>query len=154
MTTLVSRHLPPNPAEAAIAKSASLELARHAKQHRPLMLRVRESGLEQTIELPAGAVALLLEVLGAMAEGRGVTVIPENAELTTVEAAEMLNVSRTFLIKLLDEQAIPHHKVGSHRRIRMEDLMRYKQKNASDRSAILDELVQEAQEEDMGYRKQ
>ena len=69
----------------------------------PLKLRVRDSGQEQPIELPAGAVDLLMHVLEAMAAGQGVTLIPESAELTTVQAADVLNVSRPFLIKLLDQ---------------------------------------------------
>jgi excisionase family DNA binding protein len=75
-------------------------------------LRVTEAGQEKPIELPAGAVALLMDVLEIMATGRGITLIPQNAELTTVEAASILNVSRPFLIKLLDDKAIPHRLVG------------------------------------------
>jgi excisionase family DNA binding protein len=112
-----------------------------------------ESKGEQPIELPAGAVALLMDILEAMAAGRGVTIIPENAELTTVEAADVLNVSRPFIIKLLDEGAIPHRKVGKHRRIRMDDVMNYKAKIDAEREAALDQLVAEAQEHDMGYRR-
>jgi len=77
--------------------------------------------------------------------------IPENAELTTVQAAEILNVSRPFLIKLLEENAIPHRKVGKHRRIRMEDVMTYKARIEREREAVLDQLVSEAQAQDMGY---
>jgi excisionase family DNA binding protein len=86
-----------------------------------------------------------------MAAGRGVTIIPENAELTTVQAAEVLNVSRPFLIKLLEEEKIPYRKVGKHRRIRMEDVMAYKSAIDQEREAVLDQLVAEAQEQDMGY---
>ncbi|WP_237685064.1 excisionase family DNA-binding protein [Szabonella alba] len=57
---------------------------------------------------------------------RGVTIIPENAELSTVQAAEVLNVSRPFLIKLLEDSAIPHRRVGKHRRVCTEDVMSYK----------------------------
>jgi excisionase family DNA binding protein len=153
MTGLAYRHPPLTAADAAIAKAASKELAHFARTKRPLKLRVREAGQDHPIELPAGAVALLLDVLGAMASGRGVTLIPENAELTTVEAAEILNVSRPFLIKLLEEGAIPHRKVGRHRRIRIEDLMDYKRRDDKAREAVLDELVREAQEQDLGYRK-
>lgn len=83
--------------------------------------------------------------------GRGVTIIPENAELTTFEAADVLKVSRPYLIKLLEEGAIPYRKVGKHRRIRMEDVMAYKARDDRERDAVLDQLVSEAQEQDMGY---
>jgi excisionase family DNA binding protein len=86
-----------------------------------------------------------------MAAGRGVTIIPENAELTTVQAAAILNVSRPFLVRLLDNGGIPHRKVGKHRRIRMEDVMAYKTRIDHEREAVLDQLVAEAQEHDMGY---
>jgi excisionase family DNA binding protein len=92
-----------------------------------------------------------MDILEAMAAGRGVTLIPETAELTTVQAAEILSVSRPFLIKLLEESAIPHRKVGKHRRIRMEDVMAYKAGIDREREAVLDQLVSEAQAQGMGY---
>jgi excisionase family DNA binding protein len=92
-----------------------------------------------------------MDILEAMAAGRGITLLPENAELTTVEAAEVLNVSRPFLIKLLDDQAIPHRKVGKHRRIRMEDVMAYKANIDREREGVLDRLAHDAQEQGMGY---
>ncbi|MBV9388439.1 MAG: helix-turn-helix domain-containing protein [Chroococcidiopsidaceae cyanobacterium CP_BM_ER_R8_30] len=76
------------------------------------------------------------------------------AELSTIEAASVLNVSRPFLIKLLEQGQIPCRKVGKHRRIRMEDLMTYKATIDTEREAILDQLVAEAQAEDMGYVRQ
>jgi excisionase family DNA binding protein len=88
-----------------------------------------------------------------MAAGRGVSLIPENAELTTVQAAAVLNVSRPFLIKLLTERALPFRKVGKHRRIRMEDVMAYKNQIDREREAVLDELAAEAQKNDMGYAR-
>jgi excisionase family DNA binding protein len=82
---------------------------------------------------------------------RGVTIIPENAELSTVQAADILKVSRPYLIKLLDDQVIPHRKVGTHRRIKMIDVMNYKNAIDAERESILDQLVAEAQEQKMGY---
>ena len=151
MTMFAHRQLPPSAQDAAIARVSGQLLSRYARQKRPLTLRVTDSEQERPLELPAGAVALLMDILEAMAAGRGVTLMPENAELTTVQAAEVLNVSRPFLIKLLDEGAIPHRKVGKHRRIRMEDVMAYKAAIDGDREAVLDQLVAEAQEQDMGY---
>lgn len=151
MTTLAHRQLPPSAQDAVIARVSGQLLSRYVRQKRPLTLRVTDADQERPIELPAGAVALLMGILEAMAAGRGVTLMPENTELTTVQAAEMLNVSRPFLIKLLDEGMIPHRKVGKHRRIRMEDVMAYKAAIDREREAVLDQLVSEAQEQDMGY---
>jgi len=116
-----------------------------------LTLKVREAGKDQLLELPSGAVALLMEILEAMAAGRGLTLIPENAELTSVQAAEVLNVSRPFLVKLLEDNVLPHRKVGKHRRVHMEDVMAYRAKIDRDREAVLDQLAREAQEQQMGY---
>ena len=152
MNTTTHRQLPPSPRDAAIARSSRQILSHYARMQRPLRLRVRDRGQEEPIELPAGAVRLLMHVLEAMAAGRGVTLIPESAELTTVQAAEVLNVSRPFLIKLLDENAIPHRKVGKHRRVRMEDVMAYKEAIDREREQVLDQLTREAQEQGLGYR--
>ena len=153
MNMMAHRQLPPSAQEAAIARASGQLLSRYARSKVPLKLRVTDSEQVEPIELPAGAVALLIDILEAMAAGQGVTIIPENAELTTVQAADVLNVSRPFLIKILDEQKIPHRKVGKHRRIRMEDVMTYKASIDAERESVLDQLAAEAQEQDMGYGK-
>lgn len=152
MSALVHRQ-PPSARDVALARLSEQYLAPYAERDRPLAVRLLEAEPDRSVELPASAVALLVEILRAMADGRGVTIIPENAELTTVQAAEILNVSRPFLIKLLEEGNIPYRKVGKHRRIRMEDVIGYKQRIDREREAILDELVADAQENDMGYSK-
>lgn len=134
-----------------MARVSGQRLSQYRGRNRPLSIRVIDAEQEQPLELPAGAVALLMEILEAMAAGRGVSIIPENAELTTVQAAAILNVSRPFLIKLLVEGALPYRKVGKHRRILMEDVMAYKDRIDRAREAILDQLSAEAQETDMGY---
>lgn len=153
MTLLAHRQLPPSAQDAAMARVSGQVLSRYVRRKRPLTLRVREEGQEKPLELPAGAVAMLMEILEAMAAGRGVTLMPENAELTTVQAADVLNVSRPFLIKLLDENELPHRKVGKHRRIRVEDVMAYKSRIDREREAVLDQLAREAQEAGMGYER-
>ena len=145
MTALAHRQPPPSVQEAALARSSGQSLARLIKKNRPLKLKVTNADQEQPIELPPGAALLLMDILEAMAAGRGITLIPENAELTTVQAADVLNVSRPFLIKLLEEKALPCRKVGAHRRIRMEDVIAYKARIDADREAVLDQLVAEAQ---------
>jgi excisionase family DNA binding protein len=145
------RQLSPDARESHLARTSRKLLARYAREDQSLTLRVLDAEQEQSIELPPGAVALLLDILGAMAAGQGITLIPENAELTTVQAAGVLNVSRPFLIGLLEEGQIPHRKVGKHRRIRMEDVMAYKQAIDQQREAVLDQLAEQAQEQAMGY---
>jgi len=135
-----------------MARISGQRLSRYRGQSRPLSSRLIDKDQDQQpLELPAGAVALLMDILEAMAAGRGVAIIPENAELTTVQAAAILNVSRPYLIKLLAEGKLPHRKVGKHRRILMEDVMTYKHRIDKDREAVLDQLVADAQENDMGY---
>lgn len=147
------RQLPPSAAEVEAARTAGRRLARYAHRN-ALTVRVVDADQEEPIELPAGAVAMLMDVLEAMAAGRGVTLIPENAELTTVQAAALLNVSRPYLIKLLESGALPHRKVGKHRRILMEDAMDYKRRIDQERSEVLDALVADAQALRMGYEEE
>lgn len=104
-----------------------------------------------TVELPVFALRLLDEILGELAMGNAVKVVPIHAELTTQEAADLLNVSRPHLVKLLDESAIPHTKVGRHRRVKFSDLMAYKQRRDAESRQAMDELAAQAQELGMGY---
>jgi len=149
MSFITHRQLPPSEHDAAIARISSQLLSRYAQANESLEVKIANS--ESSIKLPCAAVALLMEILNAMAAGQGVTIMPENAELTTVQAAEVLNVSRPFLIKLLEENKIPYRKVGSHRRILMGDIMRYKAQNIRQREAVLEQLVEDAQKHNMGY---
>ena len=145
------RQLPPTERESIIARTSRQLLSRHAREDEPLTLRVIDDEHDEPIELPAGAVTLLMDILDAMASGQGVTLVPENAELTTMQAADILNISRPFLIKLLEAGQIPYRKVGKHRRIRMEDVLNYKRAIDQRREAVLDQLVADAQEQNMGY---
>jgi excisionase family DNA binding protein len=145
------RQSPPTAQEAALARVSGQRLSRFRNRSRPLSIRIVDAEQEQPLELPAGAVTLLMDILEAMAAGRGVSIIPENAELTTVQAAAILNVSRPYLIKLLTEGSLPHRKVGKHRRILMEDVMNYKNRIDHEREVVLDQLAAEAQENNMGY---
>ncbi len=145
------RQLPPSEREAILARTSKQLLSRYAREDQSLTVQVMDADHDEPIESPAGVVILLTDILGAMASGQGITLISEDAELTTVQAADILHVSRPFLIKLLDEGKIPYRKVGKHRRIRGEDVMNYKRAIDQQREAVLDQLVAEAQEQDMGY---
>jgi len=129
-----------------IAHESSMVLARHLQQGEHLKLCVADGKQEEVIVLPAPVVALLMGILRMTAKGLGVALTPLHSELTTGQAADLLHVSRPYLVKLLEAGDIPYYKVGKHRRIRREDLMTYKNAIDRRREAILDELVAESQE--------
>lgn len=137
----------PSVSEVGLAKASSRRLAPFLNKN----LKVRIVETDEQIELPAGAVRLLVDLLSAMAEGNAVTLIPIHAELTTQQAADLLNVSRPFLIRELESGVIPFRKVGTHRRVLFSDLMEYKHDIDKKRHEVLDKLAEQAQELDMGY---
>ena len=102
------------------------------------------------IDLPRSLALLVVDLLAHIARGEMVTFVPYGAALTTQQAADVLNVSRPFLIKLLEEEEIPFHKVGSHRRISMMALMQYKNDRDKTRAQALNELQRLGQEYDAG----
>ncbi|AFJ57883.1 MAG: DNA-binding protein [Pseudomonadales bacterium RIFCSPLOWO2_12_60_38] len=101
--------------------------------------------------LPTSALRLLVDILGELALGNAVKVVPVHAELTSQEAADLLNVSRPHLVKMLEEGAIPFTKTGRHRRVRFSDLMAFKQRRDEQSQEAMEALVQQAQELGMGY---
>ncbi|OXI85306.1 DNA-binding protein [Burkholderia sp. AU31652] len=103
------------------------------------------------VELPTSALRLLVDILEELADGNAVKVVPVHAELTTQEAADLLNVSRPHLIKLLESNALPYHRTGKHRRVRFSDLMHYKAERDQASADAMDELSRQAQELRMGY---
>ena len=98
------------------------------------------------LELPPKVLKFMARTLGAMAEGKTILLVPDGRELSTVEAANLLNVSRPFLTKLLKDGLIPHTIVGSHRRVKYDDLMRYKKKMRSEQNKAMQALIDQAQE--------
>jgi excisionase family DNA binding protein len=137
----------PSEDEANIAKETSRLLAARMKESEPLRLRILDDPSPAgTFGLPASALRLLVRILEEMARGNAVTLIPVHAELTTQEAADMLNISRPTLIQLLDEGKIEFRRVGTHRRVRFEALIEYKRKADAERRAVLDQLAAYDQE--------
>lgn len=141
----------PTKADSALAKESSEKLAAHLGDSKGVRLEMKTGGKSEELVLPPSALRLLVRVLAELGEGNAVTLTPLRAELTTQQAADLLNVSRPHLVKLLDEGAIPSRKVGSHRRVQLVDLLTYKREFLAKREAALAELQALSQELDMGY---
>lgn len=112
---------------------------------------VCDEGQREVLALPTTSLGLLEDILGELALGNAVKVVAIHAKLTTQEAANLLNVSRPYLVKLLDSGAIPHTRTARRRRIKFSDLMLYKERRDQASYAALDELTAQAQELGMGY---
>ena len=106
-----------------------------------------DDGAVQNLVLLPAVTSSLLDVLRLVSSGRGFRMIPVDSELTTQQAADLLNVSRPYLVKLLDEGEIPHVKTGRLRRVRAQDLFAYKEKRDETRSKALSELARMDYEE-------
>jgi excisionase family DNA binding protein len=141
----------PTDADSALAKDSSRQLAAYLEKADRLRLEVKTDTTSEELLLPTPALRLLLRVLTEMGQGNAVTLTPLRAELTSQQAADLLNVSRPHLVKLLDEGAIPSRKVGTHRRVLLEDLLAYKRDFQARRQASLEELAALSQDLDMGY---
>jgi excisionase family DNA binding protein len=145
MTTFESAT--PTRSDTALARESSRRLARYARRN----LRLKTPKAGETVVLPAPAVRLLVNMLSEMGSGNTVTVNAVHAEMTTQEAADLLGVSRPFLVKQTREGRIPCRKVGTHRRILRRDLLTYKRRIEGRRLKALDQLAAQAQKLDMGY---
>ena len=99
------------------------------------------------ITLPESVVQVLRQAIGFMHQGRGVSISPLHRNLTTQMAADLLGVSRPFVVELLNRKEIPFHLVGTHRRIYLEDLLRYQDRRDKGRREILNQMAREAMED-------
>lgn len=142
----------PTPEASEQAQVALRALAKIKAKKTARTFQIRpEGGADVSVTVPREAFALFLEVLGQMANGNAVTIVPVHAELTTQEAAELLNVSRPHLVELLESGKIPFRRVGTHRRIRASDLVTYQKQDEVERQDALDALAHEAQKLGLGY---
>ena len=153
MPLSLSEPFQPSDAEVTLAREASRMLAKLAGRNRTVRIEATETeaGGTESFELPPAAVILLADMLAQIAAGNAVSVVPVHAELTTQQAADMLNISRPFLVSLLERGDLSFHKVGTHRRVRYRDLVAYKRQKQEARHRALDELVHQAQELGLGY---
>jgi len=147
--TAYPQKLPDNESS-SLARTSAEELSR-LLGNIPDAERARVSLDGNDLILPRQALALLRDILVEMAQGNAVTIVPTHAELTTQEAANILNVSRPHLVKLLESGEISFTKAGTHRRVRYQELMSYKETRMKESIDALAELSAQAQELDMGY---
>lgn len=143
----------PTETEIAQAREASRQLARllpkaegDAATPAPALRLVTDDNRHEMIAIPPGALRLLVDMLTQLGQGRAVTVLPQRAELTTQDVADYLNVSRPYVVKLIEEDKLPARKVGTRRRVAFEDLVRFDEQQRAQRRAALDELARIDQE--------
>ncbi|MCG7537946.1 MULTISPECIES: excisionase family DNA-binding protein [Pseudoalteromonas] len=143
----------PSAEEVALAKLCSQELSAVLEANGEVqeLSVVGKDGESHQLKLPASAVQLMIEVLTQLGQGNSVNITPIHAELTTQEAADMLNMSRPTLIKILDQGDIPYTRTGNRRKIEFAQVMKYKQDIEAKRLAALDELTDLDQELGLGY---
>jgi excisionase family DNA binding protein len=127
------------------------ETAEEIDREESNVVSIQLKGSGTVITIPKKAVQLLFRILANMAEGKAISLIPSDSEVSTQQAADMLRVSRPHVVKLLEQGAIPFRKVGSHRRILLEDLIKYDNDLREEREKGLGLLAKQAQELNLGY---
>jgi excisionase family DNA binding protein len=152
MATVSERTITATEADKQMATESSRILEPLAARPHDLKLELLDEDMSrQFLNLPAPAVRALSQILKELAKGNSVTLVPNDAMLSTQEAADILNVSRPFVVSLLEAGKIPYQRLGSHRRILFRDLMAFKQKSDASGDEAMRQLTQEAQELGLGY---
>lgn len=153
MTTIQLPQTMPTAEEVALARESGRALSAYL-QMRAETQQIEifdDQGTAHPVRVPISALRLLVDVLTQIGQGNAVSIIPVHAELTTQEAADVLNVSRPHLVKLLESKEIAFHKTGTHRRVRYQDVIVYKERIDAQRRQALDALAEQAQALGMGY---
>jgi excisionase family DNA binding protein len=133
-------HLP-TPQEIEQAKQSSRTLSKYANAERVQLVVRGSNGEADDLILSGHVLQLLLDVLAEIAKGNAISLMPMNQEISTQEAATMLNVSRPFLVGLLEKHEMPFRKVGAHRRVLLQDVLEYKERGDQRRTEALDQLT-------------
>lgn len=142
----------PTETDATSARDASRQLAAYLGTSHRLMLQIVADDIPQEcVVVPQEALRLFVHLLAEMAQGHAVTLTSIPAELTTQQAADLLQVSRPHVVRLLEDGQMPFRKVGTHRRILLRDVLAYQHRTMATRAHALDALVAQAQELRMGY---
>jgi excisionase family DNA binding protein len=138
--------LEPAEDEVTQARDAGRQLARLLPDDNGSLRLVTDDNRHEMIAIPPGALRLFVDVLTQLGQGRAVTLLPQRAELTTQEVADYLNVSRPYVVGLIEQNKLPARKVGTRRRIAFEDLVRFEGQDRAKRRTALDELARIDQE--------
>lgn len=149
MSSVVDQPIIPSSDVVEYAKKLTRDLARQSGEQ--TRVTIQKVGSDERLELPPQVFDMLLNLLEIMSEGKPFSLIPMDEEFTTQQAADFLNVSRPYLIKILELGELGHRKVGKNRRIQFRDLLNYKKDQEIKMRSALDQLTQQAQELDMGY---
>lgn len=138
----------PGDVDTEVAERAARRIADYLTSHPDddLVEVLGETGDDDALVIPRATAIMFAQILELLAQGRGVQIIPKEAELTTQQAADMLNVSRPYLIGLLESGKIPYRRVGRHRRITFEALMEYKRQDDQERRSAADDLAELSEE--------
>lgn len=151
----------PSQSERELAKESMRKLSRlfsglhvdegASKPVEPVRISIQLDGDHEIVSIPVSVLRMMNFILAQMAQGNMVTMVPQECEMTTRQAAHHLNVSRPFLVSLLKKGEIPYRQVGTHRRVQFGELEAYKKKMDHDRDAALAELVEDGQKLNLGY---
>lgn len=134
----------PREQQPKVGELSRLLHAAHRKRKGPKCKLVGPGG--ESMEIPESVFYVLERIVDVLAKGDAVTVVPVGKELTTQQAGNLLNVSRQYLVRLLDQGKIPFHRTGKHRRLRIEDVLAYRDERDRERKAALDELARQTEE--------
>jgi excisionase family DNA binding protein len=143
-TFLSNQNMPTDSSVITEAEAKAINQLEHILNQENSQLKLAANGEEITI--PDSVSRVLRQVVQAMASGKNVSIVTYNPELTTQQAADLLNVSRPYLIKLLEQGELPYILVGTHRRVKFEDLIKYKQQRDTKRRELLQELIEISEE--------
>lgn len=142
---LSNQNLPIDSSIITEAEAEAIKQLEHILNQENSQLKLAAANGEE-MTIPDSVYLVLRQVVQAMVSGKNVSIVTHNPELTTQQAADLLNVSRPYLIKLLEQGELPYIMVGTHRRVKFEDLRKYKQQRDTKRRQLLQELIEISQE--------
>jgi excisionase family DNA binding protein len=131
----------PSDQDAARAQEVRRALEKYSADRKALRVQIAAGRRAETLDLPPVVTRLLMSILKETAAGRAVTLVPLEPEITTQQAAELLNVSRPYVVSLIDKGTLPARMVGNHRRLPLQDVLAYKADSRAKRRQTLRELV-------------